>query len=87
MKFFRSILSILSAAALFSPAAFAQTKWANTATQGISLSKLVSATDLGVAPADRAITVRLALQLKNKPALLDYVKEPLKNYADHNCCG
>jgi len=61
-------------AASFVSAAPAQTVWVNTATQGISLSQLASATDLGSAPGDQAITVRLALNIQNKAALVNYVQ-------------
>ncbi|MGD0735550.1 MAG: S53 family peptidase [Terracidiphilus sp.] len=66
-------LFILFAVASLVMAASAQSAWVNTATQGISLSRLASASDLGPAPGDQAITVRLALTLQNKPALLQYV--------------
>jgi subtilase family serine protease len=44
-----------------------------TATQGISLAQLLSATDLGPTPASQPVTVRLGLQLQNKAALQSYV--------------
>lgn len=65
----------LLAAALLLPAASAQTTWVNTATQGISLAQLASAADLGPAPSDQAITVRVALNLQNKAALTKYVQQ------------
>jgi pseudomonalisin len=75
MKVFpRSIPVVLLAAASFSGLAIAQTVWTSTATQGITLSKLVSASDYGSAPAGQSITVRVALKLQNQAALLNYVK-------------
>jgi pseudomonalisin len=70
---FKAGMTLLASAALFSQTANAQTIWANTQTQGTSLSQLASATDEGPAPASQAITVRVALALQNKAALLDYV--------------
>jgi|HubBroStandDraft_1064217.scaffolds.fasta_scaffold39647_1 pseudomonalisin len=70
---FKAGMTLLASAALFSQTANAQTSWANTQTQGTSLSQLASATDEGPAPASQAITVRVALALQNKAALLDYV--------------
>jgi pseudomonalisin len=70
---YKASITLFASAALISPAAIAQTVWANTATQGISLSQLVSATDEGPAPANQAITVRVALALQNKAALLSYL--------------
>jgi subtilase family serine protease len=61
------------AASLF-PAIQAQTVWVNTATQAISVSQLDRATELGPAPGTQAITVRLALSLRNKATLLNYVE-------------
>lgn len=69
----KSGLVLLLAAAFFS-AASAQTLWVNTATQGISTSQLARATDLGPAPGDQAITVRVGLPMQNKAALEAYVK-------------
>jgi pseudomonalisin len=65
-----------SAAVLVSSqSVFAQTvSWSNTATQGIALSQLVSATDLGPAPISQTMTVRVALNLQNKEGLLAFVK-------------
>ena len=62
------------AASPLSPAAFAQTVWVNTATQAITLSKLDTATDMGPAESSEPLTVRLALNLRNKSALENYVK-------------
>lgn len=61
-------------AAAFLSAASAQTLWVNTATQGISVSQLSRATDLGPAPGDQAITVRVGLPMQNKSALEAYVQ-------------
>jgi pseudomonalisin len=69
---FRAGVIVVAAAAL-SSAAVAQTLWTNTATQAVSLSNLVSATDEGLAPPDQAVTVRVALALQNKAALLSYL--------------
>jgi pseudomonalisin len=66
-------VTLSTAAALCSSAAIAQTLWTNTATQGISASSLVSAVDEGPAPASQPITVRVALALQNRSALLSYV--------------
>lgn len=52
----------------------AQTLWTSTATHGITLSQLASASDQGPAPGDQAITVRVALQLQNQAALVTYIK-------------
>jgi subtilase family serine protease len=70
---FKAGMTLLASAALFSQAANAQTIWANTQTQGTSLSQLASATDEGPAPVSQAITVRVALALQSKAALLNYV--------------
>jgi pseudomonalisin len=72
-RLFHVGMTLATAAALFSPAAVAQTVWTNTATQGIAATSLVSATDQGFAPAGQAITVRVALALENKAALLNYI--------------
>jgi pseudomonalisin len=79
----RSTVGYLFAAALLLEAGLAQTTasaqttqqttWAATATQGISLSQLVSATDLGLAPSDQSITVRVALKIQNQAALVSYI--------------
>jgi subtilase family serine protease len=52
----------------------AQTLWTSTATQGISLSQLASAADYGPATSTQAITVRVALKLRNQAALNTYIK-------------
>lgn len=76
MTILRRLLSttILSfaAAALLPIASFAQT--VSTATQAISLSQLVSATDNGPLPSSTPVTVRLGMKLQNKAALETYVK-------------
>jgi subtilase family serine protease len=64
----------LIAAALLSPVAYAQTVWVNTATQAISVSKLDTATDEGPAEGSDPLTVRVALNIRNKSALENYVK-------------
>jgi pseudomonalisin len=66
-------MTLAAATALCCSAAIAQTLWTNTATQGIAASSLVSAADEGPAPANQAITVRVALALQNKAALLSYL--------------
>jgi pseudomonalisin len=63
----------LLAAAFFTPVAFAQTLWVNTATQGITVSQLQAATDEGPATGSQPLTVRVALNLTNKSALQAYV--------------
>ncbi|MGC2297335.1 MAG: S53 family peptidase [Acidobacteriaceae bacterium] len=52
----------------------AQTLWTSTATQGISLSQLASAADYGPATSTQAVTVRVALRLRNQAALNTYIK-------------
>lgn len=52
----------------------AQTVWTSTATQGISVSQLVSAADYGPLPATQAITVRVVLKLQNQAALTTYIR-------------
>jgi len=71
----RPVTVVLFAAASFATTAIAQTPWTSTATQGISLSKLASASDLGPLPEDHSLTVRVALKLQNQAALLNYVKK------------
>ena len=66
-------VALLLATALIS-ATHAQTAWVNTATKGIAIAELDRATDLGPAPADKAITVRIGLPIQNKTALETYVK-------------
>lgn len=73
-SFSKSGATLLLAAASLVSAASAQTIWVNTATQGISLAQLASATDLGPAPANQAITVRVGLPIQNKAALEAYVE-------------
>lgn len=72
----RHLRAVSAAAALvlspvFAPAA---TVWTSTATKGVPVSSLLSATDLGVLPASQPLTVRLGLQMQNKAALLQLVK-------------
>lgn len=64
------------AAVVWSSSLLAQTPggWAPTATQGLALSQLVSATDLGPLPVSTPVTVRLALAAQNKAALLSAVQ-------------
>lgn len=50
------------------------TSWVSTATQGLSVSQLVSAADLGELPVSQPLTVRLALAPQNKTALVNFVK-------------
>ncbi|MGC2638507.1 MAG: S53 family peptidase [Acidobacteriaceae bacterium] len=73
----RTLAAGLLAAALASTcasSACAQTVWTPTATQGISLTQLVSAADNGPAPAGQAITVRLGLKTQNQAALATYIQ-------------
>lgn len=73
----RSVLPFLSCAAVLCPMAIAQgtaVAWSNTATQGISLAQLAGATDLGPVASSQPITVRVALQLQNQSALLNFVQ-------------
>jgi subtilase family serine protease len=67
-----ALAGALLAAAMLSPAA--ATTWAPTATQAVSVSSLLSALDLGAVPAAQALTVRVGLQVQNKPALLAFVR-------------
>ncbi len=77
MHFPRSLAAACCAAAFasFSMApASAQTVWTNTATQGVSVSELVSAADYGPLPSSQAITVRVVLKLQNQTALNTYIE-------------
>ena len=71
------LIASLSAATLIATAA-AQVSvtpsLATTATQGITVSQLVGATDLGPTPASQPLTVRLGLKLQNQTALQSYVR-------------
>jgi pseudomonalisin len=67
--------AILGLAALTAKAQTATTSsWVSTATQGISLPQLASALDLGPVSPSQALTVRVALNLQNKPALLSLIQ-------------
>jgi len=70
----RLVPPLLVAVAAVASTAAAQTAWTSTATQGLSASQLVSASDYGPAQPSQAITVRLSLNIQNKSALLTYVK-------------
>src|ERR1700749_625363 len=70
----RLVPPLLFAVAAFASTAAAQTTWTNTATKGLSVAQLVSASDYGPAPSDQAITVRVALNIQNQSALLTYVQ-------------
>lgn len=75
---FRTLFTALTSAAMlaFSGTAFAATPgtvWVNTASQGVSLSKLASVTDIGPLPSSRPLTIRVGLQLQNKAALLKFI--------------
>jgi len=61
-------------ASTFTIAASAQTGWTSTATQGISVSQLVSAADYGPADPNQAITVRVGLKTQNQAALNNYIR-------------
>jgi pseudomonalisin len=74
MKLFSPSGVTLLLAATLLPAVSAQTVWVNTATQGINLSQLDRATELGPAPSAQAITVRLALKMQNQSAAVNYVR-------------
>jgi pseudomonalisin len=75
MKFLPlSGVTLLVATTLLS-AAPAQTFWVNTATQGISVNLLDRATDLGPAPGTQAITLRVALKMRNRSTLISYVQQ------------
>ncbi len=62
------------ASASLSAQAASPTIWSTTATRGIAVSSLLSATDLGALPASQPLTVRLGLQLQNKAALLQFIQ-------------
>jgi pseudomonalisin len=72
----RRILSttILAAAAVSFATSQSFSQTVATATQGITLAQLVSASDIGPTPISQPITVRLGLLIQNKPALEQYVK-------------
>ncbi len=72
----RHLRAVSAAAALVLSAVCVQaaTVWTSTATQGTAVTSLLSATDLGVLPASEPLTVRLGLQVQNKAALLQMVK-------------
>ena len=77
MHFPKSLAAACCAAAFASlslPPASAQTVWTATATQGITVSQLVSAADYGPLPASQAITVRVVLRLQNQAALNTYIE-------------
>ena len=65
-----AMLASLSAAHASTPLA----TWASTATQGLPLSNLTSAVDLGPLPVSEPLTVRIALAPQNKAALVSFVK-------------
>src|ERR1700677_2540820 len=68
---------MILAAGLFSLPSFAQVvgvPTVTTATQGIALSQLVSAGDIGQTPVSTPITVRMGLLIQNKSALNQYIK-------------
>ena len=59
----------------FTSTALATGPWVSTQTRGISLSQLISASDLGPLAVSQPITVRVGLQVQNKAALFNFVKE------------
>jgi len=71
MSFFCSLATIAASTA-FGQAG--STAWVSTATQGISLSQLTNALDLGPAATSQPLTVRVALNIQNKAGLLAQVK-------------
>ena len=71
----RSLAVLLAGTALALPVgAGAATTWVATATQGIPVSALTGAADLGPLPASQPLTVRVGLQMQNKAALLSLVQ-------------
>jgi subtilase family serine protease len=74
LKTFAAALFAATLASTFHISASAQTGWTNTATQGISLAQLASASDYGPADPGQAITVRVGLKLQNQSALATYIK-------------
>ena len=66
------VAALLAATALASPAAAAT--WVPTATQGVPVSALLGASDLGALPASQPLTLRIGLQMQNRAALLSLVQ-------------
>lgn len=75
MKFLPLSGVTLLVATTLVPASPAQTVWVNTATKAISVNLLDRATDLGPAASTQAITVRVALKMRNRSTLVNYVKQ------------
>ena len=76
MKTSALLLSTTIFAAAFTPLAIAQIQptYVTTATQGITLTQLASASDLGPAPVSTPLTVRMGLLIQNKVPLQQYVQ-------------
>ena len=68
------VAALLAATALASPARADTVSWVPTATQGVPVSALTGATDLGAVPASQPLTLRVGLQMQNKAALLSLVQ-------------
>jgi pseudomonalisin len=73
-KYLAAALCAATLASTFVLNAAAQSAWTSTATQGIALAQLVSATDSGPANPQQAITVRVVLSLQNQAALTAYIQ-------------
>ena len=74
MKLRTPTAAVLLAATALAPAGAGATTWVATATQGVPVSALTGATDLGAVPASQALTLRVGLQMQNRAALLSLVQ-------------
>ncbi len=66
--------ALLAATALATPVGADAATWVATATQGVPVSALTGATDLGAVEASQPLTLRIGLQMQNKAALLGLVQ-------------
>ena len=66
--------ALLVATALATPVGAHATTWVATATQGVPVSALTGAADLGSLAASQPLTLRIGLQVQNKAALLSLVQ-------------
>ncbi len=66
--------ALLAATALSTPVRADAAVWVPTATQGVPVSALTGATDLGAVSASQPLTLRVGLQMQNKAALLSLVQ-------------
>ncbi len=65
--------SALTTALLATPS-HAATVWVPTATKALTVSQLLSATDLGAMPSTQSMTVRVGLAIQQKAALTSYIR-------------